>query len=176
LDIEFPPNSLYDTLYLNTSFRDDDSFTIGDRTVPLNQNIKIAFQPAKEYSTDKRIGVYRIVGKSPTYLGSERSNGRFTFQSREFGNFAILMDSLPPAIYPLSANSNTVRFKIKDDLSGIFSYEANINGNWLLMHYDAKTATIWSERLNKNEPLSGELELIVTDNAGNKQVYKTTIP
>ncbi len=175
VDIEFPANSLYDTLYLNTSFRNDDSFTIGDRTIPLNQNIKISYQPVKQYSDDKRIGVYRVVGKSLTYLGSRRSNGRFTFQSRELGNFAVQMDSIAPTIYPVSINNNTVRFKIKDDLSGIASYEASVNGNWLLMHYDAKTAMIWSERLNKKEALSGELELVVTDNAGNKQVYKTNI-
>lgn len=175
VDIEFPANSLYDTLYLNTSFRNDDSFTIGDRTIPLNQNIKISYQPVKQYSDDKRIGVYRVVGKSLTYLGSGRSNGRFTFQSRELGNFTVQMDSIAPTIYPVSINNNTVRFKIKDDLSGIASYEANVNGNWLLMHYDAKTAMIWSERLNKKEALSGELELVVTDNAGNKQVYKTNI-
>ena len=175
VDIDFPPNSLYDTLYLNSSFRNDDSFTIGDRTIPLNQNIKISYQPVKQYSEDKRIGVYRVVGKSLTYLGNEHANGRFTFQSRELGNFTVLMDSIPPTIYPVSINNNTVRFKIKDDLSGIDSYEASVNGNWLLMHYDAKTATIWSERLNKTEALSGELELVVTDNAGNKQVFKTNI-
>ncbi|HEX5169398.1 MAG TPA: M23 family metallopeptidase [Cyclobacteriaceae bacterium] len=175
VDIEFPPNSLYDTLYLNASFKDDDTFTIGDRTIPLNQNIKISFSPSREYPNDKRYAVYRVVGKSNTYLGGERNNGRISFQSRELGNFAVLMDSISPTVYPISINNNTVRFKIRDDLSGIATYTANINGNWLLMHYDAKTATIWSERLSKTEPLSGEFELVVTDNAGNVQSFKTNI-
>ena len=175
VDIEFPPNSLYDTLYLSASFKDDDTFTIGERIIPLNQSIKISFKPSKDYADDKQIAVYRVTGKSYTYLGGERVNGRITFQSRELGNFAIMKDSIPPTIYPIAVNNTVVRFKIKDELSGINSYTANINGNWLLMHYDAKTATIWSERLVKTEPMSGNFELVVTDNAGNRQTFNANI-
>jgi hypothetical protein len=179
LDITFPGNSLYDTLYLSTSLQQvngKDILTVGDRSIPLNRNITIAFKPSKEIPENKNTAVYRLVGKSSTYLGGEKTlDGKISFQSRELGNFAILTDSVPPTIYPLSLNSNTVRFKIRDDLSGISSYNAYINGEWLLIHYDAKTATLRSERKDKNVPLSGALELIVTDNAGNEQSYKTNI-
>jgi hypothetical protein len=175
VDIEFPANSLYDTLYLNVSFQDD-IFTIGDRTIPLNQNIKVSFSPVKDYGEDKRTAVYRVTGKNYTYLGGEKTNGRIKFQTRELGNFAMMTDSIPPVVYPLSINNNTVRFKIKDALSGIATYTATINGNWLLMHYDAKTGTIWSEKQVKTEPLSGELVLEVADNAGNVQSFKANIP
>ncbi len=148
---------------------------IGERIIPLNQSIKISFKPSKDYADDKQTAVYRVTGKNYTYLGGERVNGRITFQSRELGNFAIMKDSIPPTIFPIAVNNTVVRFKIKDDLSGINSYTANINGNWLLMHYDAKTATIWSERLVKTEPMSGNFELVVTDNAGNKQTFNANI-
>ena len=133
-------------------------------------------KPGREYPEDRKPGAYRVVGKSYTYLGGEWRSGRISFQTRELGDFTLLVDSIPPTIRPQSINSQTVRFKISDELSRISSYEATIDGNWLLMHYDSKTGTLRSERLNKSEPLKGELQLIVTDYAGNKQVDKQAIP
>ena len=91
--------------------------------------------------------------------------------TREFGEFTILQDLNPPVIRPVVVNNYTARFKIQDDLSGISSYRATIDGQWLLMYYDSKTATIWSERLDKDVLLKGEFKLVVVDEAGNRAVY-----
>jgi Peptidase family M23 len=178
IDIQFPANALYDTLFLNASFGTDDpeTFTVGDRTIPLNRSISISIKPQKEYVRSPQLGVYRTVGNSQTYLGGEWVNGRISFRTLEFGDFAILIDSIAPSIRPISINNNTVRFRIRDDLSGIASYEASINGNWLLLHYDSKSGSIWSERLDKSEPLRGELIVSVADFAGNKETYTHNIP
>ena len=88
----------------------------------------------------------------------------------------MLTDDTPPTIRPVAVNSTVARFRIGDDLSGISTYEATIAGEWLLMHYDAKSGSLWSEKLEKSLPLKGELVLTVRDNAGNAQVYKQTIP
>jgi hypothetical protein len=76
----------------------------------------------------------------------------------------------------INADRAGTRFKIRDDLSGIGSFEASINGQFLLMHYDSKSATIWSEQLDKSVPLKGKFELTVTDNAGNKSTFTRVIP
>jgi hypothetical protein len=62
-----------------------------------------------------------------------------------------------------------VVFTIDDAMSGIASYEATLNGEWVLMHYDPKKKLIWSELLDKSKPISGDFALVVTDNAGNKK-------
>ena len=64
---------------------------------------------------------------------------------------------------------------ISDNISGIDSYEAKINGRWLLMNYEPKLNLLWSERLDKNKPLKGEFELKVVDNAGNESILKLNI-
>jgi hypothetical protein len=43
------------------------------------------------------------------------------------------------------------------------------------MHYDPKKALIWSEKLNKGEPLKGTLTLTVTDNSGNETTFTRQI-
>lgn len=178
-DVEFTPTTLYDTLYFNTSYIKIDSeeiFTIGDRTVPLNSSISVSLRPLDNYLVDKRLGVYRKNGRSYSYIGGEWINDRVHFNAREFGDFTILTDSIAPDIRPLRIDNHLIRLRIKDDLSGMSSYQATLNGQWLLMHHDQKTATVWSEPRNKSEALRGNFQLIVTDNAGNKQVYDHTIP
>jgi hypothetical protein len=175
MDIQFPEKALYDTVYLNIDqqFAGDSTaiYIIGPRTVPLDKSIQVTLRPAQAMKWDKTMAIYRQSGRSFTYLGGGWENGGIHFATREFGQFRILRDTVPPTIKPVTVNNTAVRFRIKDNLSGISEFEANIDGKWLLMHYDSKTATIWSEKLNKAEALKGEFNLVVTDLAGNKATY-----
>lgn len=180
MDVQFPKNALFDTLYFNAIHQltndSADVFTIGNPFVPLNRNITVSLRPVAEYAIDKNIAVYRIVGRGFSYEGGKWVNGNLNFVTREFGRFMILRDTIPPAIRFIYANNQAVRFKIQDNLSGIASYEATINGKWLLLNYDAKSDAIMSERQSKDELLKGDLVLTVTDNAGNKKVLNYKIP
>jgi hypothetical protein len=129
----------------------------------------------REYPKEKNYGVYRMIGSGAAYVDAKWANGRIEFDTRDFGNYALLRDTIAPTIKPVSINSGNVSFKIRDQLSGIASFRATINGEWLLMHHDPKSASIWSERFDKTVPLKGVFELEVIDHAGNKQVYKTTL-
>lgn len=175
-DVQFLRNTLFDTLYLNAAHQltpdSAEIFTIGNPFVPLNRNISISLRPAMKYSAGKNVAVYRIVGRGYSYEGGRWVNGNLNFTTREFGRFTILADTVPPAIYRIYANQQAVRFKIRDHLSGISSYTATINGKWLLLNYDAKSDIIMSERQSRDELLKGDFELTVTDNAGNKKVYR----
>jgi murein DD-endopeptidase MepM/ murein hydrolase activator NlpD len=175
MDIRFPDKALYDTVYLNidhTLTVDSlEIFTIGSRTVPLDKSLQVTLRPTKRVAWKEHMAVYRISGRTSTFLGGNWENGGIHFATREFGNFTILSDTIPPMIKPVSVNTTAARFKIRDNLSGISNFEAHINGKWLLMHYDSKSATIWSEKLDKAEPLRGDFKLVVTDMAGNEATY-----
>lgn len=180
LDVQFPKDALFDTVYFNTNHQlmpdSSEVFTIGNAFVPLNRAIAISLKPSRAYSAGKNTGVYRIVGKGYSYEGGRWANGSLNFTTREFGNFTILKDNVPPTIQVIYVNNQAARFRIKDALSGINSFEATVNGQWLLMNYDAKSNMLMSEKLNPKQPLKGDLVLTVTDNAGNKKVYKHKIP
>lgn len=180
MDITFPADALYDTLYLHTNYTltpgGNEIYTIGTRTVPLNKTILVSLKPRKNYPRERNLGVYRVAGRGYTHLGGEWMNDRINFHTREFGEFMILQDSTPPTIRPVFVNSSSARFKIRDNLSGIDRFEATLNGQWVLMHYDNKNAVIWSESLNKKIPMKGLFQLTVTDNAGNTATFKQKIP
>ncbi|MBX2945494.1 MAG: M23 family metallopeptidase [Cyclobacteriaceae bacterium] len=179
MDIRFPDRALYDTLYFiaRHEIRNDsmEIYSLGPLAA-FSRGISVTLKPAKTYPNQKATGVYRVRGKSYSYEGGEWSQGKLTFYPRETGDFTILTDTVPPSINRIYVNSQAVRFRISDNLSGIASYEANINGKWLLLNYDAKTGIIVSERLNSKELLKGDFELTVTDQAGNKKTYTQKIP
>lgn len=179
VEAEFPENSLYDTLYFQEAYRrdgDDEIFSIGDRNVPLSKSIAVSLKPRRTYTSADGYAVYRKIGRAHSYVGGDFQNGRISFATREFGDFTILKDNAQPTIRAIYVDRNGARFRIKDNLSGIQSYEATINGEWLLMHYDSKSGSIWAEKLDKTVPLKGAFQLTVTDNAGNKTVFSKKIP
>ncbi|MEO8474592.1 MAG: M23 family metallopeptidase [Chryseolinea sp.] len=179
MEVEFPSGSIYDTLYLNTDFSTEKSgqevYTFGNRMIPLHKSVKVSLKPTKNYEHTPDVSVYRIAGKSYSYYGGEWINGRMNFETRDFGDFTILRDSIGPKITPVQVTNLGARFKIKDDMSGVGKFEATINGQWLLMGYDSKSNSIWSKSLDPTVPLKGNFELVVIDNAGNKSRYSKKI-
>lgn len=179
-EIFFPKGSLYDTLFLKVRegiLGDSTKFIeVGDPQVPLHRFISISWKNDMSKRWTKNWGVYRRTGNELSYAGGSVSNDRIKFNIRDFGVYQLAQDTIPPSIKPIVVNSSNVVFKIKDDLSGIERYEANINGKWLLMHLDGKSGTIKSERLNKEELLKGDLVIVVSDRAGNVSTYKQLIP
>lgn len=115
-----------------------------------------------------------------SFVGGTYNNGWFSTETRTLGSFAVIADTIPPVINPLSIKNNSltessrIRFTISDNLSGIKSYEGTINGDWVLFEYDAKNRMlvyhIDSARLTLGK--RHQLVLRVTDNAGNLSTYE----
>ncbi len=178
VEIKFQEDALYDTLFLNVNVIQDEGrevYTIGSNVTPLHKTVDITLRPQKDYEVNRKTGIYRADGDRYTYIGGDWSNGKVKFSTRELGNFVVLQDSVPPAVTKVYCHNSSARFRIRDGLSGIAYFEANINGKWLLMNYDYKTGIIQSDRLDKSQPLKGDFELKVVDNAGNEKLFKQKI-
>lgn len=180
VEVTFPKGALYDTLYfqLEKSVNKDslEVLRIGEVQTPLHRYISVSWRPEKMPNWSKSWSVYRKIGQNFSYIGGNFTNERVRFSTRDFGSYALLQDTVPPSIKALVLNNTSASFRISDNLSGIDSYEATINGQWLLMIFDGKSGTLKSERLNKGMPLKGELILTVTDRSGNQKQLKHTLP
>lgn len=111
-------------------------------------------------------------GKS--FVGGTWEGSTIRFKTRNFGTFILAEDNVKPTITPIRVNSSEMRFTIKDNLSGIQSFEAKINDKWIMMRYEHKQAVIWSEKLDE-QPFRGSVVLRVTDQTGNVAEWKGTI-
>lgn len=86
---------------------------------------------------------------------------------KHFSNFVIVKDTISPKVTYLKHDGKSVRIAIRDNLSGIASFNAYLDGKWVLMRYEHKNAVIWSEFMDKSQVLKGKFTLEVVDKAGN---------
>jgi hypothetical protein len=115
------------------------------------------------------------------YTGGKYIKGFISSEIRRFGAYGLTADTLAPDIYAHNfrpGNSvngrNELQFKAKDDLSGIHSYEAYVNGEKTLLFYDLKTDII-TYRIEDYLPQDKNihLKIILFDKKANKTVYNT---
>ncbi|MDR7129672.1 hypothetical protein J2X69_002017 [Algoriphagus sp. 4150] len=177
VQMNFSKKTVLDDLFLRVS---QSASSTSPRLI-VNSNREYLWNPINilwsvpNYSGNKnRSHAYYTSGGSKSFLGGTWEGDTLNFGSRYLGEITILQDNAKPTIKVVRVNSSELRFVIRDDLSGIDSYEAYVNGKWVLMRYEYKQAVIWSEKLT-NEPFKGEVLLKVTDKAGNTAEWKGTI-
>jgi murein DD-endopeptidase MepM/ murein hydrolase activator NlpD len=103
-------------------------------------------------------------------------------QVREFGNYAVAVDTTPPVIKPVNVGQNknvgkqqSLSLKISDNLSGIQSYRGTLNGKWILMDFDAKSNLLVYTFDDRIKPGKNSFLLVVKDAVGNETVYQATL-
>jgi hypothetical protein len=107
-----------------------------------------------------------------SFEGGEWTGEIIKFSTRDLADYTILTDSIPPLV---KATTEKYSFIIDDQLSGIKSFKAYLNGDWILMKYEPKDKLVWIDWRNKKMTKTGEFVLKVTDNAGNETEYITKL-
>lgn len=172
--ISFDGKSLFDTLYLHLS-KVGNTLQINEYTEPLRGAIKVTYRPEVEEALKEKTHIYRLVNGGESFIGGEWGESGIQFTTRELGTFYPLTDREPPQVRVLQSSPRLIGARISDRLSGISSFRAKVNGEWVLMNYEFKNHYIWSEKKDEAIPFEGELELEVTDRAGNVTVVKAPI-
>lgn len=157
-------------------------YVIHDKHTPVHLYCKLSIRsdPIPEELRDKAL-IASVNGDGKLVsAGGNFENGFVITRIRDFGDFCVTVDTVAPEIRPLDISKNknlkgrkSVRIVIKDDFSGIKSYEGTLNGNWILLEYDAKNDLLVyyiDERLQKGD---NHFKLEVTDQKDNTSIYET---
>ena len=181
--IEIDKNTFYDDLLMNVSYQSG-ILNLGKEKDPFRSSIKIKLPHKISDTLELRQSfVGKIINGKISYISSKKSNSYIYASISSLGEYVISKDSLKPEIKPINFKSNsniklknTLRLRLKDDLSGIKKYSSYFNGNWALFEYEPKSNMIFhnlSDGIIKN----GENELIIKyeDGVGNKGVYQTKV-
>lgn len=181
--IYMPADALYENTYLDFRASNDTLFLHKDH-VPLHKNISVSYDlNASGLENPDKYFIGRIPdwGK-PKHYKTELKNNKLTINTRDFGDYTLFKDTTPPTVRPINfsdkkwiSNNETLRIKIEDDLSGIASYRATINGKFILMEYEYKDDSLtyyFSDNIIKDT--ENNLKLIVIDNVGNSTTFETT--
>lgn len=181
--VYFPANTFYKDFYIDLK-KGTDTITIHNNGVAAHRNFTISFDASKHPSAlQKQLFIARLdKKKEPRYSKTYKRDGSFTTRTRTLGTYTLARDSVAPSIEARNfkekqwlSNYSYLSLKISDDLSGINSYTATINGEWILMEYEPKTKTItynFDDRiLDKTQC---DLKVVVTDNVGNSSTFEST--
>lgn len=176
LNLAFGPRTLFDTLYLQTSYKEG-LWTVQSGRIPLNQQpLLLTLKPGQEVADKARSAVYMINGKGgKIYQGGKWTGNQISAPIKTFGTFRILTDTIPPSARLVSKSAAGLSFVVGDNLSGLASYRLLVNGQWRLLRYEYKNATLFTDRQDTRVPLTGEAELYLTDQAGNEKVLRFRI-
>ncbi len=156
---------------------------IGSEDIPLHKYISISILlEDRRPTTVDNLFIARLEEDKVISYGGQFEDGFLKAQTRDFGAYTIGIDTIPPKIKPVQFNANMqgttrMRFAITDDVqtSGKadgLSYEAFVDGNWILMEYDAKNDMLTHHFDGHIKPGNHELVLEVTDDRGNKTVLQ----
>lgn len=179
--VYIPANSLYENVYLNIK-ASGDTLKLHKDVVPIHKNISITADISnyREGDHDKLfMGRLNYRGK-PYYVKTTKKGNKLSASVREFGDYTLVYDGVPPKIQPVNfsdgkwiSDQKTLRVKITDDLSGISSYRATINGKFVLMEYEPKLdLLVYDFADGINDQAENNFKLIVTDNVGNSATFE----
>ena len=188
LKLSLPANSLYDSLdfHFDVLPANKNSYSsiyrIHQKEVPVHKFIYVSIKVDSIPKTlkskmliagleDQKYSAYRIKWDGSWATASIRS----------FGKYTVVADTVKPQIKWINSSKeiglkpgSKISFKIKDELSGIESYNGYFNGEWVLFEYDAKNDVIFHivepARLLKEN----KLRIEVVDQVGNSSVLERT--
>lgn len=180
IDVYIPKGSLYEDTFLDIEFKGDTILFHKEHT-PIHTNITIGFDVSKYREEDKeKMFIARQGYKGrPIYSATNKKGNRFTTNIRTFGDYTLASDIKAPSVSPVNFQNNQwitgnsdLKLRITDDISGIKSYRATVNGKFILMEYESKNNTLTHDFgdgvITETE---NNLKLIVTDNVGNSTTY-----
>ncbi|MBC9795293.1 M23 family metallopeptidase [Sinomicrobium weinanense] len=180
----FPANALYEDLYLDLRDNGDGTYEIHNDEVPVHRNFTLSFDVSGYTEKVKQqLFIARLNSRGrPSYSTTYKRKDTFSTHTRNLGTYTLEKDTEAPKITPANfkdgqwlSNYRYLKLKISDDLSGIKTYRATINGKWILMEYEPKTNTLTYNfddlRFSENKH---QLEVKVTDNVENSSTFKAT--
>lgn len=183
IDVFIPKNSLYQDAYLDVVF-EDEKLKLHEDIIPIHTNITIGFDVSKYSEEDRKQLFIASLNKSgnPNYSTTYKDGDRFTTKTRTFGDYTLASDTKPPSVTPVNfkdgqwiSNNKDLKVKISDELSGIDSYRATVNGKFILMEYEYKQNLLTHDFADGViTDTENELKIEVTDNVGNTTIFEST--
>jgi len=183
ITVAFPKNSFYNDFYFDFK-KESDVVFLHNAGTPMHKNFTLTYDVSKyPKSAQNKLFIARINSKGkPSYSSTRRKENKLYTLSKTLGNYGLFSDNQAPKIKPINFKKEQwlskykyLKVKISDGLSGIKSYRAEIDGQWVLMEYEPKKGLLTYDFSDKK--LTGNkhtLKVIAIDNVNNSNTYIAT--
>lgn len=157
-----------------------DIYVLHNPWTPLHEAVPVILRIQKDDLNNKK--AYYLARQTPygtfQYIGGTYVKGMIQAKIREFGNYKVMADTIPPKITGINLENaiknRLFRIRITDAASGIKSWRGTIDGAWVLFEFDGKTSQLKYQfddsRLTKGKEHT--LVLTVEDACGNESCFE----
>lgn len=170
-DMYFKYATAYDSLLKTTVH------SIHYNTVPLHQSGML--QLPVEADTLQNKQQYYLAYKNQYgrwgYVPATYNGGCMEAKISRLGDYAVLVDTIPPTVTLLSKGNYKVRMRIGDAQSGIASYRVYVDDMWVKCSIDAKNRLTYVYDASRVQPGKHVLRVVVTDFSGNSTTFETPV-
>lgn len=158
------------------------AISVLDKTIPVHKTFEIKIPVDSISNKTGLCGAKFGSNQRLEYAGGRIEGTHFVISARECGEYLLTRDTVPPEISVINprsmdySNRNEITVRIKDEFSGIASYDATIDGRWSLFEYDAKNNRIICnlKKVPFLEKGTHRLVIEITDGAGNPGKFETS--
>ncbi|OGS69719.1 MAG: peptidase M23 [Flavobacteria bacterium RIFCSPLOWO2_12_FULL_31_7] len=177
--IYLPVNALYENAYLNISEKEG-VLDIENNFEAIQNGLTVTLDMSHlSEEEQKKAFVGTVLGLKLEYNSSFRKANKVSAKVKAFGKYKVGFDNVAPRIYNPNfiegsniSKLSTLSVSINDALSGIDTYNAYLNGEWILMEYDYKTKKL-VHNLKDGKVVSGknDIKIVVTDKLDNTATF-----
>ena len=151
---------------------------IHNRLIPLNGSYTVALKADDNLPPALRTKAL-LVNSKKIAQGGVYENGFVKAELRAFDSYYITVDTVAPKIVPVNisdqkniGNASRIQFRISDNLSGVDSFNALLDGYWVLMEYEPKTGSLWHTLDDKLAAGKHNFQLMLTDKRNNTNIFQ----
>ena len=191
--VRIPRNTFYEDFdFPLESASETGRWIIGSRGLPAAKSLVVALPAAVADSLRNSTLVTRIDhsgGIDGTLAGNWTAQGTFEFNTKTCGHYELAVDTIAPTIRPhrrhrtssagelVVRNFGELRFTVADNLAGLQSWEARLDGEWVLFRWDPKRERIWYELADSKHAMNRtqQLEIRVQDEVGNEAIWSGAV-
>ncbi len=157
-----------------------DFYEVHRDDVPLQNPVILSFRADVPTELQDKVVIARVNDRGRLAASAaEYTDGTVTGKASIFGTWCVAADTTSPTIgasFKLGEDmtgKQRLGFKIADDLSGIASFSATVDGKWVMLEHDTPHSTVYHYF---DDSLCGTgkthtIVLTVKDGVGNKAVY-----
>lgn len=194
LSVVIPKGALYESIAMKMERSDVEikadstvsvlspAYTIHDADTPLQTSIGVVFSMPIEEAMQPYTAMASVAANGRlSYVGGTYRNRRFTARTSTFGTFCLVADRTAPVIRPQFTDGqdcrsrNSISFRLSDNFSGVSTYTATIDGQWVAIDYARSRATINLSAEGITGSKSHTVQITVKDSCGNTATWQGTI-
>ncbi len=170
-DLKFRYEAAYDTL-IHARVH-----SVHTPYVPLHRSGTLTIPIDKDtlQNKDQYYLAYKSTKGRWGYVPATYRSGLMEAKISKLGDYAVLVDTIPPTVSMLSNGRYKIRLRLADAQTDIRSYNGYIDDEWVLMSIDAKNRITYLYDPTRIKAGKHTLRIEVEDNCGNKTTYTTAI-